>query len=162
MKKLVLSAIITITGTLSVNAQQNISKNALGLRFGSNDGIGYEVTYQRALSNNNRLEIDLGWRNDNKYDAVKLTGIYQWYWNIDNGFNWYAGVGGGISSWNYDYNEINSSGTTLFVAGQIGIEYNFDIPLQISLDFRPELYLNNNKYRNDFGPDIALGLRYKF
>jgi hypothetical protein len=35
-----------------------------------------------------------------------------------------------------------------FAAGDIGIEYNFDIPLLISLDFRPEFggsgYYNNN------------------
>jgi hypothetical protein len=36
--------------------------------------------------------------NNNAYDdnAIKLTGLYQWVWNIDGGFNWYAGVGGGV------------------------------------------------------------------
>ncbi len=29
--------------------------------------------------------------------------------------------------------------TIFFAAGDIGIEYNFDIPLQLSLDFRPEI-----------------------
>ena len=162
MKKVILTAVIALSGIFAANAQQAISKNAIGLRFGSNDGIGYEISYQRALNKNNRLEIDLGWRDDNYYNAVKLAGVYQWYWNIDGGFNWYAGVGGGLSSWNFDNNYKSDSGSTLFVAGQIGIEYNFDIPLQISLDLRPELYLNNNDYRDSFGPDIALGLRYKF
>lgn len=162
MKKVILTTVIALSGYFTANAQQEISKNAIGLRFGSNDGIGYEISYQRALKTNNRLEIDLGWRNDNDYNAVKLAGVYQWYWNIDGGFNWYAGVGGGLSSWNFDNNVKNASGSTLFVAGQVGIEYNFDIPLQISLDIRPELYLNNNEYRDSFGPDIALGLRYKF
>jgi hypothetical protein len=23
-------------------------------------------------------------------------------WNIDGGFNWYAGVGGGLGTWSYD------------------------------------------------------------
>jgi hypothetical protein len=61
------------------------------------------------LSSNNRLELDLGWRNrsnfnNNAYDdnAIKLTGLYQWVWNIDGGFNWYAGVGGGVGSYSYD------------------------------------------------------------
>lgn len=162
MKKIFLTGLIALSAIFTANAQQGISKNALGLRFGSNDGIGYEISYQRALKANNRLEVDLGWRDDNKYNAVKLAGVYQWYWNIEGGFDWYAGVGAGISSWNYEYGNVKGDGTTLFVAGQIGIEYNFDIPLQISLDFRPEIYLNNNDYRNSFGPDIALGLRYKF
>jgi hypothetical protein len=49
----------------------------------------------------NRLELDLGWRNRNDYknngyddNTIKLTALYQWVWNIDGGFNWYAGVGG--------------------------------------------------------------------
>ena len=47
--------------------------------------------------------------------------------------------------------------------GDIGIEYNFDIPLQLSLDFRPEIYSNSGRFRDDnFGPDIALGVRYRF
>ena len=44
---------------------QEISKNALGLRLGDNDGFGGEISYQRGLSDNNRLELDLGWRNNN-------------------------------------------------------------------------------------------------
>lgn len=155
---------------LAFSAQaQTFSKNALGLRLGDNDGFGGEVSYQRGLSKSNRLEFDLGWRNHRYYDAVKLAGLYQWVWNIDGGFNWYAGVGGGLGSWSYDGpgDPDNDGGTFLFAAGDIGIEYNFDIPLQLSLDFRPELYFGDD--RNDFdddyhnfGPDIALGVRYRF
>ena len=153
---------------LAFSAQaQDISKNALGLRLGDNDGFGGEVSYQRGLSKNNRLELDLGWRNSNNYDAFKLVGLYQWVWDIDKGFNWYAGVGGGIGSWSYDQGGNNYSGTIILAAGDIGIEYNFkEVPIQLSLDFRPEFYLNNsgdNKFRNDnFGPDLGLGIRYRF
>lgn len=54
---------------------QDISKHALGLRLGDNDGFGGEISYQRGLSKNNRLEFDLGWRNSNNVDAFKLTGL---------------------------------------------------------------------------------------
>ena len=57
------------------------------------DGFGGEISYQRGLSKNNRLELDLGWRDGKDYNAFKLTGIYQWVWNIEGGFNWYACVG---------------------------------------------------------------------
>jgi len=51
----------------------------------------------------------------------------------------------------------------VFAAGDIGIEYNFDIPLLISLDFRPEIGFGDELYdNNDLGLDIALGLRYQF
>lgn len=165
MKTKILSAFLLLGLVFSVNAQE-ISKNALGLRLGDNDGFGGEISYQRGLSSNNRLEFDLGWRNSKHVDAFKLTGLYQWIWNIDGGFNWYAGVGGGLGSWSVDKDYGDASGSFFFAAGDIGIEYLFDFPLQLSLDIRPELYLNNNgdnKFREDsFGPDIALGIRYRF
>lgn len=165
MKKLFLSLLL-VAGVTTFSQAQNISKNALGLRLGDNDGFGGEISYQRGLSKNNRLELDLGWRNSNNVDAIKLAGLYQWVWNIDGGFNWYAGVGGGLSSWSFDapagYKGDNS-GVGVFAAGDIGIEYNFKAPIQVSLDFRPELYFNSDDFRNDsFGPDIALGIRYKW
>ena len=93
--------------------------------------------------------------------------MYQWTWNIEGGFDWYAGVGGGVGSWSYDYNgpgpnRYKDDGTFIFVAGDIGIEYNFDIPLQLALDFRPEIYFNDDYRGDNFGPDIALSIRYKF
>lgn len=161
MKKIILSAFMLIGLAFSAQAQ-DISDNALGLRLGDNDGFGGEISYQRALSSNNRLELDLGWRNSNSVDAFKLTGVYQWVWNIDGDFNWYAGVGGGLGSWNNK--NIDDNGTFVFAAGDLGIEYGFDeVPLQLSLDIRPELYFNSSDFRNDnFGPDIALGIRYQF
>lgn len=161
MKKIILSAFMLIGLAFSAQAQ-DISDNALGLRLGDNDGFGGEISYQRALSSNNRLELDLGWRNSNSVDAFKLTGVYQWVWNIDGGFNWYAGVGGGLGSWNNK--DFDDNGTFIFAAGDLGIEYGFDeVPIQLSLDIRPELYFNSSDFRNDnFGPDIALGIRYQF
>jgi hypothetical protein len=43
----------------------------------------------------------------------------------------------------------------------IGIEYDFDIPLLISLDFRPE-FGGNGYYENNYGSDVALALKYQF
>lgn len=160
MKKLFLLSIVFIGFTAMSNAQ-SISPNALGLRLGDSDGFGAEVSYQRGLGDNNRLEFDLGWRSGNNYDGFKLAGLYQWVWNIDGGFNWYAGAGGGIGSYSFDDNFNNGDDETfIFVAGDIGIEYDFDIPLLISLDFRPELGFGD--YTDDVDFDIALGIRYQF
>lgn len=162
MKKLILSAFMLLGLVFSAQSQ-DISNNAIGLRLGDNDGFGGEISYQKGLKSNNRLEFDLGWRSSKHVDAFKLAGLYQWVWNIDGGFNWYAGFGGGIGSWSYDYQGNTDSGIMLFAAGDLGIEYNFDFPLQLSLDIRPELYINSSDYREDnLGPDIALGVRYKF
>ena len=161
MKKLILSAVMLVGLAFASNAQE-ISKNALGLRLGDNDGFGGEISYQRALGDNNRLELDLGWRNNDAYDAYKLVGLYQWVWNIDGGFNWYAGVGGGLGSYSIDRPNRNEDGTFFLAAGNLGIEYNFDIPLMLSLDIRPELYFGDDFRDDNFGPDIALGIRFQF
>ena len=168
MKKLFITAIM-LTAFVFSSQSQNISKNALGLRLGSNNGFGGEISYQRALSKNNRLELDLGWRDSDFFTAIKLAGIYQWVWNIDGGFNWYAGIGGGVGTWSYNdnykkitpfFNPNDDGGVYFFAAGDIGIEYDFDIPLMVSLDVRPELYING--YGDSFGPDIAFSIRYQF
>ncbi len=171
MKRIILTAVMLIGLAFSSQAQE-INKNALGLRIGDNDGFGGEISYQRALGDNNRLELDLGWRDSRNYDGMKLVGLYQWVWNIDGGFNWYAGVGAGLGRWEFNRKlppgwDGDDSGTFALVAGDIGIEYVFDIPLQISLDLRPELYFGDDRNDfdddyNSFGPDIALGIRYTF
>ncbi len=152
---------------MTITAQSQVpSKNALGLRFGSNDGFGAELSYQRKLSADNRLELDLGIRNGKFIDSFKVTGLYQWVWNIEGGFNWYAGVGGGVGSWNYNdnYKLINDdrNNTFVFAAGDLGIEYNFDVPIQVSLDIRPEFYFSDGYRDNNYGSDIALSVRYRF
>jgi len=159
MRKLFLLC-ITCIGFIAFSNAQDIYPNALGLRLGDSDALGAEISYQRGLSDNNRLEFDLGWRNGNNYDAFKLAGLYQWVWNIDGGFNWYAGVGGGLASFSGRNSLDGNNGTGFFVGGDIGIEYNFDIPLQLSLDFRPEF--GNNDFTDNTVFDIALGIRYQF
>jgi hypothetical protein len=163
MKTNILLTVMLFGLAIGVQAQ-NISKNALGLRLGSNDGFGTEISYQVKLSSKNRLELDLGWRNRENEDNIKIAGIYQWVWNLEGGLNWYAGLGAGAGNWSYNNNKgIDDNGTFAFVAGDLGIEYNFDFPLQVSLDIRPEVYLNSGSYANDnYGTDVALGVRYKF
>ena len=151
-----------VIGGLALTNAQTIAKNAIGLRLGDNEGFGGEISYQRGLGDNNRLELDLGIRSGKNYDGFKLAGLYQWVWNIDGGFNWYAGAGGGVGNYSYDLPAPfrDESETFIFSAWDIGIEYNFDIPLLISLDARPELGFGD--FRDDLDFDIALGLRYQF
>lgn len=166
MKKIMLIALICTAFGWQATSQQ-ISKNAIGLRIGDSDGFGPEVNYQRALGENNRLEVGFAWHSKKYWDAVKLTGIYQWVWNIDGGFNWYAGPGAGFGFVSYDYRydknypyyRDRETDAYAFLTGDIGIEYNFDFPLLISLDFRPQFNLG---YRDDVTFDVGLGARYQF
>lgn len=177
--KTIFFSVFMLIGLAFTTQAQEISKNAIGLRLGDSDGFGVEVSYQRKLSTRNRLEVDLGFRNQHNYyyndddlAAIKLTGLYQWVWKIDGGFNWYAGVGGGLGTWNHKYYDGNNgngnndyyysdSGVFVFAAGDIGIEYNFDIPLMLSLDLRPEIG-SDNYYNNGVTADIGFGIRYQF
>tara|TARA_R110002050_G_scaffold24083_3_gene64339 strand:- start:116900 stop:117391 length:492 start_codon:yes stop_codon:yes gene_type:complete len=163
MKKLFLLSIAIIGFVFTSNAQ-DISNNAIGLRLGDSDGLGAEISYQAALGGNNRLELDLGWRDGNNYDGFKLAGLYQWVMPLDGAFNWYVGAGGGIGSFSFDNpGGKDISDTFVFAAGDIGIEYSFDIPLLLSLDFRPEIGFGDDTYNNnDLDFDIALGIRYQF
>ena len=159
MKKLLLLLSIALIGfTFTMNAQY-IADNAIGLRLGDSDGFGAEISYQTRVRDNNRLEFGLGWRDNNNFSAIRVVALYQWVWNLDGDFNWYAGFGGGLASFSFDDNIIDDE-TALFAAGNIGIEYSFEIPLLISLDFRPEFGFG--KINDDVDFDIALGLRYQF
>jgi hypothetical protein len=162
MKKIILLFLVLVSVTTTLTAQE-ISKNAIGIRFGDNDGFGGEISYQKKIEDGRRIEIDLGYRDHKDYDAFKLSGIYQWVWNIDEGFNWYAGFGAGLGSWGYS-NGINSDrddGLFINADGNVGIEYNFSGPILISLDFRPEIGIIGD-YGRDTDLDLALSVRYQF
>lgn len=148
MKKVFLVLSLIITVVFSANAQE-ISDNAIGLRFGGGNGVGGEISYQKALGSNNRLEIDLGLANE--FTNFKATGLYQWVWNLEEKFNWYAGFGAGLVS-------ANSLG--IFGTGVIGVEYNFDIPILLSLDYRPEVGIAGGL--EGVNSDVALSVRYQF
>lgn len=159
MKKLFLLSFALIGFAFTSNAQ-DIADNALGLRLGDSDGLGAEISYQRGLGDNNRLEVDFGWRDGNNYNAFKLTGLYQWVFPLDGSFNWYTGAGGGIASFDGKNILDGESETAFFIAGDIGIEYAFEIPLMLALDFRPELGFGD--FTDDLDFDIAFSIRYQF
>lgn len=161
MKKLVLISIILLCTIVTMKAQ-DIADNAIGLRFGGGNGIGVEISYQLKVNSVNRVEMDLGYKSNDSYDSFKLTGIYQWVWSIDDrGLNWYAGVGAGVGSISSNKDETVNEGAFLNADGNIGIEYDFDIPILISLDLRPELGVLGN-YGDSFDFDLALAVRYQF
>ena len=150
--------------TFSLSAQE-ISNHALGLRLGDSDGFGAEISYQKSIGRYNRAEFDLGWRDSRNFSAFKLVGLYQWVRPIEGGFNWYYGVGGGVGS--VDFSPVpgtnNDGGLFVFAAGDVGIEYHFDIPLLLSLDFRPEIGVAGySGFSDNFDFDIGLGIRYLF
>lgn len=155
MKKIILTLALAMSMFGAVNAQ--VDGKAIGLRFG---GVG-ELSYQHPFSDSHRAELDLGfgaWR-------VGLTGIYHWVFDLStvaDGLNWYVGPGAAVGLYYGTY--YSNSGLYAGIAGQVGIEYNFDtLPLQLSLDYRPVIYLVRPAFTpSGYYEGICLGVRYKF
>ncbi|MEO9571316.1 MAG: hypothetical protein ABJH82_05095 [Polaribacter sp.] len=148
MKKIVLGFSLLVGSIFTINAQE-ISDNTIGLRFGGGNGAGGEISYQKYLGENNRLEINLGLANE--FTNFKATGLYEWVWTLEDKFNWYAGAGGGV---------VSANGTGVYAAGVVGLEYNFDAPILLSLDYRPEIGIAGGL--DGLNSDIALSVRYQF
>jgi hypothetical protein len=163
MKKTILT--LAIIFSLSSAAMAQAEGKSLGLRL----GYPAELSFQTGLSNSNRLELGLGLRSygygaNSNYTLFSLSGVYQWVWDLSalsSGFNWYAGLGASLGYYSYSYVNSDYSGYPVSLLGQLGLEYNFNIPLRLSLDYRPAVQLNAN--RSGFiGDGIALGVRFKF
>jgi len=170
MKKLLF--ISTLFLLFSQNSLSEIHPHALGIRSISGYfGYGGEISYQHALGDINRLEIDLGWsRNrgnafgyNERYGFMVVSGIYHWVNDIRDGFAWYYGVGGQIINYSSYRSGTVYNGFSIGIGGQIGIEYDLnelDVPFQASIDMRPMWILGNRI--NGYTLGSALSLRYTF
>lgn len=159
MKRIIFTLALTVSLLGALSAQEK--QNAIGLRM----GYGYEISFQHYLGDANRLELDLGGNafgtNAEGYVSwgVAINGIYQWVRDLSvlyPGFNWYAGFGGALLT--------HSSHFGVGVLGQIGIEYDFKAPFQLSLDYRPALYLipGTDRVLRASLEGICLSARYRF
>ena len=158
MKKIVI-LIVSIVLVFPVLGSAQRGNNALGLRFGGGIGHDAEISFQTPFDAN-RAELDLGFGGRGDLNYWKLTGIYQWVMPIESGFYWYLGVGPGLGSWSEDHSD--DSGIYLTAALNAGVEYYFsEIPLQISIDTRPELSLTDTP-EDAFGFGLAIAFRYRF
>jgi hypothetical protein len=163
MKKIILALALVVSSLGALKAQAD--GKTIGLRL----GYPTELSFQTGISNSNRIELGLGFRSygygvNSNYDLFSLSGVYQWVWDLSalsKGFNWYAGVGAALGYYSYSYYNYTYSAYPVSLLGQVGIEYNFNIPLRLSLDYRPAVQLNG--IGNGFIADgIALSLRYRF
>ena len=165
MKKFIYILILTVSFSFLSQAQE-IATNAIGVRIGSYNSFVGELSYQRGLSDSDRLEFNLGLKKSNKdVDSYKFTTLYQLVWYIDDRFYWYAGAGAGFGVWENDVNNEAFNGNFLFATGDIGLEYSFcDTPLILSLDYRPEMYFSDYKEKNrdNYRGNIGLGIKFRF
>ncbi len=147
MKKILIVAALVLGFAAAAAAQPR----AIGLRI----GYGLELSYQHDMGGANFIEADLGL---NTFNALNLAGSY----NISlaqfgNGFNFYAGPSASVGL------GFNPGWFGLGVGGNVGLEYQFGIPLQISIDIRPQVgFQFGEKFTPHYWGYPHLGVRYSF
>ena len=148
---------------------------AIGVNLGGSLGFSYQHGFGEA----NMLDVAV-------YTPIaagraQMWGIggtvtYDWIdpfgatvpWNEKGEWHWYMGVGGAGGVYNFADPTIWNVG----VAGHFGIEYDFWFPLQLSLDWRPNIGIIGMSAGGQTGgidfntnglyDGITLGVRYKF
>ena len=148
MKKIILVAAMVLGFAVAASAQPK----AVGVR----GGYGIELSYQHTLGAN-FIEADLGLVGH----GFNVAATYNWnlvqpQWTNRGEWNVYAGPGAALGV---------GGGVNIAVAGQVGLEYTFWFPLQLSIDIRPQIGLwtgggHAGLYHGGWYP--ALGARYKF
>ncbi|MBP5540390.1 MAG: outer membrane beta-barrel protein [Bacteroidales bacterium] len=164
MKKIIIALVAIVVLGGSASAQWN-----MGARINEGWGLGAEFSMQKLFSESNRLEIDLGltWWGGPGYHHLytTVTGAYHWTFPIVAGLQWFVGPGAQIGlhqeTWE-DNKDLNKTHIRLAAVGQVGIEYNFDFPLQLALDARPGVDLLGFGAHDFFVYSYAFSVRYRF
>ena len=159
MKKNILIAILAVAGFASAVAQPRA--------IGVNLGYGADISYQHSLGEANMIDLSL---NIPAYAGLGVTATYDWInpfgvaipWDYEGEWNWNLGVGAGV-------------GTYAFLAYYVGavahagVSYDFWFPLQLSLDYRPNIGIafaptDGSMAFNTWGlaTGLTLGVRYLF
>ncbi len=149
MKKILIVAALMLGFAVAAVAQPR----ALGIR----GGYGVELSYQHALGSN-FIEADLGL---NTFNALNVAATYNFsIAQFGGGFNFYAGPGAAVGIGFGEASHFNVG-----LAAQVGLEYIFNFPLQLSLDLRPQLgvaIVNEGVGLGFWGWFPCLGIRYAF
>ena len=143
MKKIIAIAAALLCFAAVASAQPK----ALGIRA----TYGAELSYQHNAGPG-FFEFDAGLFNS----FVDVTAIYDFNIAPLGPINFYAGPGVFVAGYSAD----NGLNLNAGLAGQVGFEYTFNFPLQISLDWRPWFNFVDGFHGHYTG--AALGLRYAF
>ncbi|MDN3656950.1 hypothetical protein QWZ08_14980 [Ferruginibacter paludis] len=133
MKKMFFVCSILSLFSLAASAQDY--NNAVGIRLGPNSAnISPGFTIKHFLNETNAVEGIVGVSN-----GIGLCALYEWHHPIESAehLNWFVGAGG--------YAAFRYSTSFIGAAGIVGLDYKFEqIPLNVSVDWKPELNLITN------------------
>ena len=157
-KSLILAAILAVVCVGSAVAQPRA--------IGANIGYGIDLSYQHSLGEANMIDLSV---NVPFFEGIGATATYDWVnpfgavipWDYEGQWNWNLGVGAGLGIYGFK--------TPVFyagVVGHVGVSYNFWFPMQLSLDYRPNIGIVGGEgltfNTSGLYSGITLGVRYLF
>lgn len=169
MKKIILLAVAVLGFAFAASAQPR----AIGGRLGWTT----EASYQHTISGTNFVEANLGFLLPNKFGAAATYNfmIAHPEWTSKGEWGFYAGPGAAMNyGWSYyKYNPYTNEDTLIPAAfniaamAQVGLEYTFWFPLQLSIDLRPMIGVSIGNevslfHEGFFGFAPAISARYRF
>lgn len=158
MKKALLIIAVLISSAAVALAQPK----SIGGRLGN---YGVDVSYENYVSRGaDFLEFGLGLDNGFSTSSFHVDGIYNFMiiqpnWTSVGTWGFYAGPGASVALWKNSDDE-----NTVYAGfvGNVGLEYTFSFPLQLSVDFRPRLMFGDGGVRGDGPFSLGVGVRYAF
>ena len=158
--------IILVAMLAAMSAVAYAQPRAIGANLGYDAGF----SYQHGFGESNMLDVnayiplvDWGVGGSVTYDWIDPFGATV-PWNHKGEWHWYMGVGAGGGIYGF-----NKPSWFVGAVGHFGIEYDFWFPLQLSLDWRPNVGVWRNSADDAYGFNlkglyhgISLGVRYKF
>ena len=157
-KSIILVAILAIISVGSVIAQPRA--------IGANIGYGIELSYQHSLGEANMIDVSI---NVPFFEGIGATATYDWVnpfgavipWDYEGQWNWNLGVGAGLGIYGFKAPAFYAG-----VVGHVGISYDFWFPMQLSLDYRPNIGIVGGEgltfNTSGLYSGITLGVRYLF
>jgi hypothetical protein len=149
MKVFALAFVVT-TFFFSINTSAQLYKQAAGIRIGpSSPAIRTGLTYRYFLNESTAAQGILSFG-----DGIGIAGLYEKHrpLNIES-LQWFYGGGGYFASIDKE--------AYIGATGIVGVDYRFSqLPLNISLDWKPELNLIGGVYFE--GATVGFSARYIF
>ena len=157
-KSLILAAILAVVCVGSAVAQPRA--------IGANIGYGIDLSYQHSLGEANMIDLSV---NVPFFEGIGATATYDWVnpfgavipWDYEGQWNWNLGVGAGLGIYGFKAPAFYAG-----VVGHVGVSYDFWFPMQLSLDYRPNIGIVGGEgltfNTSGLYSGITLGVRYLF
>jgi hypothetical protein len=164
MKKQIILVVFALLFFCTIATAQSKGRTyttALGIKF--LDGAG--VTLKHFIKKNNALEgVLFFWER-----GTRLTGLYEFHFDINGapGLKWYVGPGVHVGFYDNNfynkkyYNDRRYTGTYAGIDGVLGLDYKINtVPINLSIDWQPSFEFGTGRgFTGNWG---GFAVRYTF